>query len=75
MKYPIGTLYLSRGKHKRLCKVIDYHVTTNLTGEIVRRRYVATNECLGQIVTDADVPESSVAMGVFELQQESQNLS
>lgn len=66
MKYPVGTQFWSRGRHPRLCTVVDVHQTYNLAGEMVKLRYVATHELAGQTITDRDVPETAVAMGLIE---------
>jgi len=66
MKYPIGTQYMTRGKHPLLCTVIDYHTTTNLSGVVVKERYVSTHEFCGQIVTDYDVVPVTIARGLIE---------
>lgn len=66
MKYPIGTKFKTRGKAPRVCTVVDYHTTTNLAGEVVKERYVATHEFMGQIVTDYDVCAVTIARGLIE---------
>lgn len=58
-----GTKYLSNTKHPRLYTVTDVHVTSNLAGEIVSTRYVATHDFLGQIVTARDVLHTTIAIG------------
>ena len=69
MKYPIGTKYLTRGKHPRLCTVTDTLKTYNSKGDLVRKRYVATHDVLGQAVTDRDIVEVTVARGVQALKE------
>ena len=64
MSIEIGTVFTTRHKQPRVCTVIDKHVTTNSKGEIVKTRYVATHELLGQIVTDYDVVETTILMGL-----------
>lgn len=64
MTYAIGTQFLSRGKHPRLCTVTDILTTYNAAGQVVRVRYVATHDMLGQVVTDRDVCDTTIAMGV-----------
>lgn len=51
--YPVGTVYHDR--NNRVCTIVDRLTTTNLAGEVVRVRYVATHEFMGQTVTDRDV--------------------
>jgi hypothetical protein len=62
-EFSIGQQFMTRGKFPRLCTVVDILTTYNLAGEAVKLRYVATHEFMGQIVTDRDVPQVSVAMG------------
>lgn len=62
-KYQIGTTFATRGKHSKLCTVVDILKTYNSQGELVKVRYVATHEFMGQTVTDYDVPETTIAMG------------
>mgnify|MGYP003659939297 CR=1 FL=1 len=69
MKYPIGTKYLTRGKHPRLCTVTDIWKTYDFRGDLVHKRYVATHEFLGQTVTEVDLPEATVARGVWALKE------
>jgi hypothetical protein len=66
-RFPIGTTYKTRGKHSRLCTVTDILRTYNAAGDLVRIRYVTTHEFAGQIVTDSDVTDTTVAMGVAQL--------
>lgn len=63
-RFPIGTQFKSRGKHPRLYTVRDIYFTYNTAGELVRIRYVATFELMGQSVTDYDVVETTIAMGL-----------
>lgn len=63
-KYPIGTKYMTRGKCPSECTVTDIHVTYNSKDKVVKLRYVAEHQFSGQTVTDYDVPEASIAMGI-----------
>lgn len=65
MEYAIGTLFKTRGKAPRLCEVIDIHKTYNAQGLLVKTRYVATHDFMGQIVTDYDVVATTIAMGLM----------
>ena len=69
MKHPIGTKYLTRGKHPRLCTVTDIWKTYDSKGDLVHKRYVATHELLGQTVTAVNLPEATVALGVLKLKE------
>lgn len=62
--YAIGTKFISGGKAKNECTVIDIHTTRNMAGEIVKQRYVATHAFLGQIVEDCDVNDVTIARGI-----------
>ena len=65
--YPVGTKFMrTYGKVKRECVVTDYHVTRNLAGEIVRERYVATHEFLGQQIEESDIVETTIARGLIK---------
>lgn len=64
--YPIGTQFKTRGKVPRLCTVTDILLTYNWAGDLVSIRYVASHECLGQIVTDRDVVATTIAMGLIK---------
>lgn len=67
LRFPIGTRYLSGGKCPRLCTIVDHWRTFNLAGELVRERYVSEYRFLDQIMSDADVIETSIAMGIERL--------
>jgi hypothetical protein len=62
-KFNIGHQFKTRGKHPRLCTVVDILRTYNAKGDLVKTRYVATHEFMGQTVTDGDVCETTIAMG------------
>jgi len=63
-KFPIGTKYMTRGKVKRECTVVDIHSTFNVSGEMVKFRYVSTHIFAGQLITDYDVPQASISRGI-----------
>ena len=63
-RFPIGTQYLTRGKHPRLCTVVDHLTTTNAAGAVVARRYVTAHEFCGQQVLNHDVVDPTIAMGL-----------
>lgn len=62
--YPVGTKFMTRGKHPKLCTVVDVLTTRNLADEIVAVRYVATHEFCGQVVRDSDVVAVTIARGL-----------
>ena len=63
-KYKIGQKYISRGKAKHECEIIDIYKTYNYKGELVKIRYVAAHKLLGQTVVDYDVVETSITMAL-----------
>jgi len=66
-KYSIGQKYtVKRPKYTRHYKVVDILTTTNSIGEVVKMRYVAQHVFMGQVVTDYDVVETTIARALFE---------
>ena len=61
----IGTQYMTRGKHPRLCTVVDKLTTTRSDGTLYKTRYIATHEFLGQTVSDCDVGRTTIVMGAI----------
>lgn len=59
--YPVGTKFHSGGKRADVCTVTDVLTTYNLAGDVVRIRYVATHQFMGQTVTDSDVVAVTIA--------------
>ncbi len=64
-KYPTGTKFNTRHKVPRTMQVVDILKTYDSKGELVEIRYVATYQFLGQTVTDRDVVETTIAMGII----------
>jgi hypothetical protein len=64
MQFPIGTQFKTRGKHPRLCTVIDVLKTFNSKDELVSVRYVATHEFAGQTIADRDVCATTIKLGL-----------
>jgi hypothetical protein len=62
-RFQIGQQFKTRGKHPRICTVRDILKTYNSKGEMVKVRYVATHDFMGQDVTDWDVIETTIAIG------------
>ena len=60
----IGTKYMSRGKHPRECTVEDIHKTYDSKGNLVKTRYVASHEFLGQKVYNYDVCGATIAVAL-----------
>lgn len=65
MEYAIGTKFKTRHKQPKICTVTDILKTYNSKGELVKVRYVATHEFLGQVVTDNEVVETTIKMGLL----------
>jgi hypothetical protein len=63
-KFKIGQQFKTRGKFPKICTIRDIWKTYDSKGELVRLRYVATHELIGQLVWDRDVCETTVAMGL-----------
>lgn len=63
--FPVGTKFKSRGKHPKTWTVTDVLKTYNGKDELVKVRYVATHHFMGQIVTNHDVPHTTVHMGLL----------
>jgi len=59
-RFAIGTRFNYK---TRVCTVTDILRTYNSAGDLVKIRYVAEHKFLGQIVTDSDVCETSIARG------------
>ena len=57
---------MSRGKHPKECTVTDIYKTYNATGDLVKTRYVASHEFMGQTVTDYDVVGTTIARNLIE---------
>lgn len=64
-KYTIGTQYRKRNKRRDICTVTDIHRTYNEARELVKLRYVSTHVFMGQLVTEQDVVETSISMGLI----------
>ena len=62
----VGTQFIRRGTKRRDVETVtDIYKTYNLAGELVKERYVATHEFMGQTVTDCDVVAPTIQMGVI----------
>lgn len=64
-RFHIGTQYRTRGKHPRVCTVTDIHYTYNNVGELVAITYVTTQELMGQTITERNVCDTTIAMGLL----------
>jgi len=63
-RFSIGQRYRTRGRNAIVCTVSDIHTTYNAAGELVKIRYVATHEFLGQTITEYDIPDATIARGM-----------
>jgi hypothetical protein len=63
-RFAIGQQFKSRGKHPRLMTVCDILRTYNAAGDLVRIRYVAQHEFMGQTIKDHDVCETTIARSI-----------
>ena len=63
-RFQIGDTFTTRGKSPRLCTVVDVLKTYNSKDELVRLRYMASHEFMGQTLTDSDVCDATIAMGL-----------
>jgi len=65
-RFKIGQQFIKQGRKRRDVETIsDILTTTNSAGEVVKIRYAATHEFLGQIITDYDVIETTIARGLI----------
>ena len=68
-KFAVGTRFMRRVSAKLLktreCTVVDFWVTRNLAGEVVRVGYVATHEFCGQQIEERDICETTIARGLI----------
>lgn len=65
-RFKIGQKYAPiASKGKIVCTVTDILTTTNAKGEVVSIKYVATHDFCGQIVTDNDVCDTTIARGMI----------
>ncbi len=62
MEYKIG-LRFKRANRKadKFETIIDILKTTNNAGELVKIRYVASHELMGQVINDYDVTQATTA--------------
>lgn len=65
--YPIGTEYLSSGKHPRHCTVKEVFKTYNSRGELCRVTYLVGHQLGTQTVYEHDVCGVTIAKGIDRL--------
>jgi len=66
-QFKIGTKFIKQGrKHAKIETVVDILKTYNSKGELVKIRYVAAHEFMGQTVTDSDVLDITIARGLVK---------
>lgn len=65
-QFNIGQQFKRVGnKHPHIETVTDVLKTYNSSGELVKIRYVATHDFMGQTVTDSDIPATTIARGAL----------
>lgn len=69
-RFKIGTKFKSRGFHPKECRITDILRTYTDAGELVRVRYVAVHEFMGQQVVDHDVCDTTIATGLIKSVEE-----
>lgn len=65
-KFSIGQQYKTRGKYPVICTVVDILKTYNSANELVDIHYMSTHTFQGQLVTEYDVRETTIAMGAVD---------
>lgn len=66
VRFRVGQRFVTRHKNPRTCTITDILRTYNSKGDLVKVRYVAEHVGPnGQTVTDHDVPDTTVAMGLI----------
>lgn len=64
-RFPIGTMYHTRGPNPRLCTVTEQLTVTNSKGEVVKCYYETTHMFLNQPITNYDVVDTTIARGLI----------
>ena len=59
MKYKIGTKFIPRGESKEPHTIVDVLTTKNISGEIVRQKYVTRHIFLGQEILK-EYPQTTI---------------
>ena len=68
-RFAIGQQFKRPGKHAKVETVIDILRTYNFAGELVRIRYVAQHDFMGQMITDYDVVDATIARNAIRDEQ------
>ena len=63
-RFDIGTVFTTRHEHPRVCTVTNILRTYDITGTLVRVRYIAAHEFMGQLVINSDVVDATIALGL-----------
>ena len=65
-QHAIGTKFIrNMSKRKDIETVVDILTTTNLSGDVVKIRYICSHDFLGQQVLDYDVNAVTIARGLI----------
>lgn len=62
-RFKIGQQYMGRGSQPKLHTVTDIYKTYNSNGELVKIRYAASCNFMGQTLVNHDVVDTTIAMG------------
>ena len=63
-KYGVGTNFIRKSgkrKNKQVETITDVYRTYNNANELIKIRYVATHEFIGNTITDYDVLETTIS--------------
>lgn len=64
-RFAIGTKFKTLGKHPKECTVTNILRTYDNADKLVKVSYVATHEFCGQVITDHDVCDTTIARGLI----------
>ena len=65
IRFAIGQKFKTRGKHPRICTITDILRTYNAADELVSIRYTATHDFCGQTVSETNICDATIAMGIM----------
>jgi len=65
-QFKVGQKFKTRHKRPRFCIVTDVLKTYDSKGELVEIRYVAEHTFMGQIITDRNVVDTTIAIGAYD---------
>jgi len=65
IRFKIGDRYIKKGRHERVCTIVDIYKTFNSLDELVGVHYVTTHDFMGQTITEYDVIDTTIARGLI----------